>query len=471
MVFSSLFFLYAFLPVCLIAVWLAKRTKTQNVILLVASLFFYAWGEPIYVLLLILTSLFIWIAGRCMARERSRKNRKIWLVIAVTVALISLGVFKYAGLFVSMLNVIPFINLPVPEISLPIGISFYTFQALTYIIDLYRGEIRPQRSFFRFLLYVSLFPQLIAGPIVRYSDIERQLTHREITLEGMHKGLTRFLVGLSKKVLIANYASEIVEMTLETPHFETISSATAILGIVAFSIQIYFDFSGYSDMAIGLGHMFGFEFRENFRYPFVATSLNDYWRRWHISLSSFFRDYLYIPLGGNRRHHTRNMFIVWLLTGLWHGAHLNFILWGIFWFVMLALERWLKKRIRRPWPKVISWALVAMTVMMAFTFFYFTDFSRMATYFQRVFAPGLAGFMDLEASILWKQHIVFLLIATICGLPIAPKVKERYGREWLRFQSTRIGGAVHVIVIFGMLLMTTAALATSTYNPFLYFRF
>ena len=291
----------------------------QNNILLGFSLVFYAWGEPVYVLLLIITSFIIWYSSIRMSRVRSRYQRRLWLSVAVVVSLSSLAFFKYAGFFVEILNIIPFVNFKVPQISLPIGISFYTFQALTYIIDYYRGEIRVQRSYRRFLLYVTLFPQLIAGPIVRYADVASQLSRRRLTLEGITSGIGRFLAGLSKKVLIANYASEIVEVCLESDHFAQISSATAILGILAYTIQIYFDFSGYSDMAIGLGRMFGFRFLENFKYPYISSTITEFWRRWHISLSTFFRDYLYIPLGGNRHHRVRNTFVVWLLTGLWHA--------------------------------------------------------------------------------------------------------------------------------------------------------
>ena len=471
MVFSSLIFLYVFLPLCLVAVWLTPGVRGQNAILLIASLFFYAWGEPIYVLLMVLTAFMIWFAGRLMSLSRKKAQKKLFLVLAIVFALSSLVYFKYTGFIVEILNTIPFVQLAVPNISLPIGISFYTFQALTYIIDLYRGEIKTQRSFARFLLYVSLFPQLIAGPIVRYADIETQLLKRRMTLEGMSRGIGRFLVGLAKKVLIANYASEIVELCLESVHFAQISSATAILGMIAFTIQIYFDFSGYSDMAIGLGHMFGFHFLENFNYPYIARTITDFWRRWHMSLSSFFRDYVYIPLGGNRRFRLRNTFIVWLLTGLWHGANLNFVLWGLYYFLLLLFERAVILPLQHKIPRVIGHLGTMLAVFFGWSLFYFTSMERLLTYWRRIFAPGLAGFLDIEAKILWKQHLVFIVVAFILATPLLPWFQERYKRPLRRLESSPVGGFLQTAAVLLLLFLTSASLVASSYNPFLYFRF
>ena len=471
MVFSSLIFLYVFLPLCLVAVWLTPSIRAQNAILLIASLFFYAWGEPIYVLLMVFTAFIIWICGRLMHRSRAKRQKKVFLVLAIVIALSSLVYFKYTGFIVEILNTIPFVKLSVPTISLPIGISFYTFQALTYIIDLYRGEIKMQRSFARFLLYVSLFPQLIAGPIVRYADIEQQLLRRRITLSGMSGGIGRFLVGLAKKVLIANYASEIVELCLESTHFAQISSATAILGMIAFTIQIYFDFSGYSDMAIGLGAMFGFHFLENFQYPYIARTITDFWRRWHISLSTFFRDYVYIPLGGNRRHRLRNTFIVWFLTGLWHGASLNFVLWGLYYFILLMFERAFILPYQGKIPRVIGHIGSMLAVFVGWSLFYFTNMGRLLTYWKRIFVPGLAGFLDIEAKILWKQHLVFILLAFIFATPLLPWFKARFKRPLRRLESSPVGGFLQTAGVLFLLLLTSASLVASSYNPFLYFRF
>ena len=471
MVFSSLIFLYVYLPVCLVAAWLTTNIRAQNAFLLVASLFFYAWGEPVYVILLLLTTLIIWLCGRMLDRSRTRQTRKMWLAAAVVLALASLVYFKYTGFLVQILNVIPFIQLKVPSISLPIGISFYTFQALTYIIDLYRGEIKLQRSYGRFLLYVSLFPQLIAGPIVRYADIERELYRRQITIEGMASGISRFLGGLAKKVLIANYASEIVELCLESSHFAQISSATAILGMIAFAIQIYFDFSGYSDMAIGLGRMFGFHFLENFKYPYIARTITEFWRRWHISLSTFFRDYVYIPLGGNRRHRLRNTLIVWFLTGLWHGASINFVLWGLYYFLLLMLERVLILPYRDKIPRLLGHLWTMLAVLVGWSLFYFTETSRFLTYWKRVFAPGLAGFADIEARILWKQHLPFILVAMLFSTPLLPLIRKKFKRPLHQLEASTAGGFLKTAGIVLLLLISTASLVASSYNPFLYFRF
>lgn len=471
MVFSSLIFLYLFLPLCLLTVWLTPKTAVQNAILLVFSLFFYAWGEPIYVVLMVTTSFVIWLSSYFLNRARSKAKRRFWLVVAITISLSSLTYFKYAGFFVEILNVIPFINFKVPNISLPIGISFYTFQALTYIIDLYRGEIAMQRSYWRFLLYVTLFPQLIAGPIVRYADVESQLSKRRMTLSGVTSGIGRFLAGLAKKVLIANYAAEIVEVCLESDHFGQISSATAILGILAYTIQIYFDFSGYSDMAIGLGRMFGFHFLENFNYPYISSTITEFWRRWHISLSTFFRDYLYIPLGGNRSHRVRNTLIVWFLTGLWHGASINFVIWGLYYFVILMFERKFILPVKKRIPKVFGHLLTMLAVIFGWSIFYFTEPARFFTFMGRLFAPGLAGFADIDAQILWKQHLVFIVVAIIGSTPVLPWLKIKLNRPLNRIASSRVGTVLQPLGVALLLLICTASLAASSYNPFIYFRF
>ncbi|MGI6090326.1 MAG: MBOAT family O-acyltransferase [Saccharofermentanales bacterium] len=471
MVFSSLFFLYIFLPLCLVLVWFSRRVRTQNNILLAFSLVFYAWGEPVYVLLLIITTFVIWYSSIMMSQTRSRKQRKFWLMIAVVIALAGLAFFKYAGFFVELLNYLPLINFKVPQISLPIGISFYTFQALTYVIDYYRGEIPVQKSYRRFLLYVTLFPQLIAGPIVRYSDVARQLSRRYMTLDGVVSGISRFLGGLAKKVLIANYASEIVEVCFESDHFGQVSTATAILGLLAYTIQIYYDFSGYSDMAIGLGHMFGFHFLENFRYPYIASTITEFWRRWHISLSTFFRDYVYIPLGGNRHHPVRNTFLVWFLTGLWHGASLNFVVWGLYFFILLMFERTFIRNGKLWIPKPLGHLLTMLAVMFSWSIFYFTEPSKFTTFIGRLFAPGLAGFVDGEGGILWRQHIIFIVIAFIGAAPILPWLKRQLRQPLRQIQNSPLGAIVQPMAYITLLVLCTAALAASSYNPFLYYRF
>lgn len=328
--------MYLFLPICLLLYFILHGIKARNYLLLVMSLLFYAWGEPKWIILMIVTTLIDYGAGLLVDQYRGQKLAKWALAGSVVITLSFLAVFKYLGFFNQNLNQIFGAELPTQIFNLPIGISFYTFQAITYVVDVYRGKAQVQRSYANLLLYVALFPQLIAGPIVRYTDIAAQLENREMTLPGFSKGITRFVTGLGKKVLLANIAGQ-VATSLIGGDLSKASVLGAWLGIFAYTFQIYFDFSGYSDMAIGLGHMFGFTYVENFNYPYISKSITEFWRRWHISLSTFFRDYVYIPLGGNRRHQLRNMFIVWALTGLWHGASWNFVLWGLYYFVFLHI--------------------------------------------------------------------------------------------------------------------------------------
>ena len=385
MVFSSLIFLYIFFPLCLTAYFLIKPIPAKNAVLLIFSLLFYAWGEPFYVLLLIGSACVNYLLG--LAMGRSSKAKKLVLTLAVLVNLAALGVFKYAGLLVETLNQAASLSLPVPQIRLPIGISFYTFQAMSYVVDVYRGRAQVQKSPLRFLLYVSMFPQLIAGPIVRYADIEAQLQHREHSAENVFYGMLRFCVGLGKKLLIADYAGRIATGLLDGQlAFST--TAGVWLGIIMFSFQLYFDFSGYSDMAIGMGHVFGFKFRENFDHPYTSRSVTEFWRRWHISLGSFFRDYVYIPLGGNRKHRVLNLLITWALTGLWHGASWNFLLWGLYFFLLLAVEKLLWKVLQHI-PGIFRLLGTMFLVVMGWALFYYTDFSRLLTALKVMF--GQAG--------------------------------------------------------------------------------
>ena len=318
MVFSSLVFLLRFLPVTLLLYFAVPGMKAKNAVLIAASLFFYAWGEPVWVILLIISSVIDYICGGLAGRHSGTPKGKLFVIISLVLNLGLLGVFKYGGFIVNNLNALFRLSIPDPGVSLPIGISFYTMQTISYTIDAYRGRAKVQKSFARFLLFVSMFPQLVAGPIVRYTDVEDQLAERHITLQGICEGITRFVAGLAKKALIANYAGFVAARFLDG-ELLSLSAPEVWFGLLCFTFQIYFDFSGYSDMAIGLGKVFGFTFPENFNYPYTAQSITDFWRRWHMTLGSFFRDYVYIPLGGNRRLQMRNIFIVWMLTGLWHG--------------------------------------------------------------------------------------------------------------------------------------------------------
>ena len=376
MVFSSLHFLYLFLPLCVLLYFLMPSLKAKNAVLLVFSLVFYAWGEPVYVLLMLGVAAANWAFGLLMERI----SKKAVLIAALVFDLGCLAIFKYAGFLTENLNALTGMQLPVPQIALPIGISFYTFQILSYVVDVYRGNVRVQASYPRFLLYVSLFPQLIAGPIVRYADVEKELADRRSEPQEIFYGMTRFCMGLAKKVLLADYAGKAAAQLLDG-NLAAQSTLGVWFGVLLYTFEIYFDFSGYSDMAIGLGRIFGFRYPENFRLPYMSKSITEFWRRWHISLSSFFRDYLYIPLGGNRRHVILNLAIVWALTGLWHGASWNFVLWGMYFFVLLVIERYTKK-LREKIPGMIRWLVTFVLIVVGWNIFYFTDAARLGESFR-----------------------------------------------------------------------------------------
>jgi alginate O-acetyltransferase complex protein AlgI len=470
MVFSSLIFLYGFLPLCLLMNTLAPSLKAKNYVLLVFSLFFYAWGEPAWVFLMIATGLMIYATGLLIDRFRGKPLSRVFLALTVVIALSSLAVFKYSGFFIENINGLTGLHFAVPRFTLPIGISFYTFQALTYAIDLYRGNTKLQKSPANFLLYVSLFPQLIAGPIVRYSDVAEQIGRRRVTSEGFTYGIGRFLIGLGKKVLIANYAGELVAQTIGTSLIK-LGVVDSWVGLLAFTIQIYFDFSGYSDMAIGLGHMFGFEFKENFNYPYISRSITDFWRRWHISLSTFFRDYVYVPMGGNRRRQTFNLFIVWGLTGLWHGASWNFILWGLYFFVLLFIEKKFLLALLDRLPSIFGHLYALFTVMLGWVFFYFTSLPQIGQMLSLMFGfSGQAAF-SLQGEYLLLSNLPFFLIAIFAATPLAAnllkKTKAKLAADKWHPALSVAGISRNLLMLFAC----TATLVGSTYNPFLYFRF
>ncbi|MBS5874259.1 MAG: MBOAT family protein [Clostridiales bacterium] len=471
MVFSSLNFMYLFLPVCLLLYFILRGIKARNYLLLVMSLLFYAWGEPKWIVLMIVTTLVDYGAGLLVDKYRGQKQAKWALAGSVVITLSFLAVFKYLGFFNQNLNSLFGAELPTQIFNLPIGISFYTFQAITYVVDVYRGKARVQRSYANLLLYVSLFPQLIAGPIVRYTDIAEQLESRETTVEGFARGITRFVTGLGKKVLLANIAGQIAT-SLIGGDLSKASVLGAWLGIFAYTFQIYFDFSGYSDMAIGLGHMFGFTYVENFNYPYISKSITEFWRRWHISLSTFFRDYVYIPLGGNRRHQLRNMFVVWALTGLWHGASWNFVLWGLYYFVFLAIEKLFLGKYLEKLPAVVGHIYALFIVVVGWVFFYFDDVSRLGQMLKLMFGfSGQAGVMPTD-TILLKNHLVFFMVAIVACIPVSKLVKAlliRFSRRGT-VQET-VAGAVGIVYDVALLFFSTAALVGASYNPFLYFRF
>ena len=463
--------MYLFLPICLLLYFILHGIKARNYLLLVMSLLFYAWGEPKWIILMIVTTLIDYGAGLLVDQYRGQKLAKWALAGSVVITLSFLAVFKYLGFFNQNLNQIFGAELPTQIFNLPIGISFYTFQAITYVVDVYRGKAQVQRSYANLLLYVALFPQLIAGPIVRYTDIAAQLENREMTLPGFSKGITRFVTGLGKKVLLANIAGQIAT-SLIGGDLSKASVLGAWLGIFAYTFQIYFDFSGYSDMAIGLGHMFGFTYVENFNYPYISKSITEFWRRWHISLSTFFRDYVYIPLGGNRRHQLRNMFIVWALTGLWHGASWNFVLWGLYYFVFLAIEKLFLGKFLKKLPAVVGHAYALFIIVVGWVFFYFDDVSRLGQRLKLMFGfSGQAGVLPTD-TVLLKNHLVFFLVAIIACIPVSKLVKAlliRFSRKGPVQES--LAGAAGILYDVALLFFSTAALVGASYNPFLYFRF
>lgn len=476
MLFSSLEFLYAFLPLTLLS-YFVLPLRCRNVVLLIFSLLFYGWSDPPLLLLMVFTVLMDYGFGYLIHHFRdSAKAKKRVLILAVAANLALLGFFKYADLLIETLRLLPPLSGLRPlGITLPIGISFYTFQALSYVIDVYRLDAEVQKNPVRFALYVSLFPQLIAGPIVRYRDVDAELSVRTHTLSNVANGLVTFTVGLAKKVLLANAFGELWKAAYLTPAAEQ-TVVGAWFGIVLFALQIYFDFSGYSDMAIGLGRVFGFHFLENFAYPYTARSVTDFWRRWHISLSTWFREYVYIPLGGNRRGKLctyRNLLIVWALTGIWHGASWNFLLWGLYYFLLLALEKAFLGKLLERIPRVFSHLYAVLAILFGWLIFAFDgsdamlSFSYGVSYFLRMFGVGGAGFANALDLYELLRNGILLLVAVVACLP---QPKRLYYRLYERYH----GGRMQVLSVVSavlLLILCTAYLVDSSFNPFLYFRF
>ena len=458
MLFSGLTFLYCFLPAVLAAYFLAPRAA-KNGVLLLASLFFYAWGEPKLAWLMVAAILVFYLCGLAIGRGKSKREKKLWLAVSVVIGLGLLGIFKYADFFIGSLNAAG-LNLPLPGLALPIGISFYTFQCISYAVDVYRGEVAPQQNLISFGCYVSLFPQLIAGPIVRYTQVAQELEGRTHTAEDFTLGLRRFLFGLGKKVLLANQFGELAALYRAS---EEKSVLFCWLYAVGFTLQIYFDFSGYSDMAIGLGRIFGFRFPENFNYPYLSRSITEFWRRWHMTLGGWFRDYVYIPLGGNRVSRGRwlfNILAVWALTGLWHGASRNFVLWGLGFAALLLLEKLFPRLARL--PRGLAQVYVMAAVTLSFVLFSAESLAQAGQDFGGML--GLAGLPAVTAESIYQlRSFAVLLIAGILGATPLPKrlghaVGQRY--PW-----------VQAAIMPVLLLLCTAYLVDGSFNPFLYFRF
>lgn len=467
MVFSSLLFLFRFLPIVLLGYFLLPR-KFRNLFLLLFSLFFYAWGEPTYIALMLFSIVVNYLGGIFVDKyiaKGSKKGAKTALIISMVVDIGLLGVFKYTGFFLENVNAIMKTDL-VLSIVLPIGISFYTFQMMSYVIDVYRGDTEVQKNIVNFGCYVSLFPQLIAGPIVQYKTVAEQLETRVERVDSFGEGVKRFMAGLSKKVLLANNLGVLWD-TVSASELTSVPALTAWLGILAFTFQIYFDFSGYSDMAIGLGRMFGFEFLENFDYPYISKSITEFWRRWHISLGTWFRDYLYIPLGGNRQgllKQIRNIAIVWLMTGIWHGASWNFALWGLYFGVILIVEKMFLLKFLKKLPSFISHIYSIFLFVYGWVIFALEDTSNILSYTKALF--GNAGFLNRESLYLLLNFGLILVIAGIFSTPIPKKIFGAIEKRApnLAFTLTAIG----VIIAF---VLSVVYITASSYNPFLYFRF
>ena len=470
MVFSSLYFLYLFLPVCLLCYGLSPSLKIKNFTLTVFSLLFYAWGEPTYIILLLISVLMNYLfglgIGGCQKHEKAGGATFI-MTVSLIFNIGLLGVFKYSGFIVENLNLIPGVSLPVPKLTLPIGISFYTFQILSYIIDLYWEKIDVQKNPFHLLLYISMFPQLIAGPIVRYATIADEIKERKTTLLDLSEGFTRLMIGLGKKVILANHLSVIVDQ-----FFGSEGTALSVAGtwyaVIVYAMQIYFDFSGYSDMAIGMGRMFGFHFDENFRHPFLCKDISEFWQRWHISLGTFFRDYvLYVPIFGKRRKYG-GLFLVWFCTGLWHGASWNFIIWGLYFGLFILIEQLIgKKRIKKI-PLVIRHIYSKIIIFIGFGIFYFEDFGRLGEFFKNLVGLNGNALYDNVLELSVQNNLFLLLAAVVCCFPLY---------EGLQALKKRFSAAVYAVDTFqifanaAMLAVSSIFLVDATNNPFLYFRF
>lgn len=472
MLFSSNEFLFLFLPLSLLLYFITP-IRARNLVLFIVSLIFYGWGEPLYVFLMVFTIISNYIFGHLIERSSGKdKQRKRWLVLSVAVNLAALGFFKYIDFIIVNLAKLPFLSGLSPlGISLPIGISFYTFQSMSYVIDVYRGGVKAQKSVINFGAYVTMFPQLIAGPIVRYSDIERELDSRSYSLGRCAEGARRFVCGLAKKVLLADTAGALWERIKSTPDGEG-SVLLLWVGLALYAAQIYFDFSGYSDMGIGLGRILGFNFPENFNYPYISKSVSDFWRRWHMTLSTWFKEYVYIPLGGNRVGKGRlvfNLFVTWFLTGLWHGASWNFILWGVYYFVLLTVEKlflgkWLEKL-----PSAVLHVYTLFFVAIGWLIFAFEDASAGFEYLGAMLGAGGLPLINMELGYELVRNLLFFAVLVFAATPYPKRMYESFiARGGVRAVSAE--AFVNVVTVAGLLLCI-AYLTSSSYTPFLYFRF
>ena len=468
MVFSSIVFLYIFLPIMLLIYFVVPR-KLKNAVMILASLVFFAWGEIRYIFIMLILAVMDFFCGKGINKNEGNKpKQKLYLFIDIGVNLLILFFFKYADFIIANINEILNTQIPLLNIPLPIGVSFNTFQSLSYIIDVYRGTVKCEKSFYNYLTYTTLFPQIIAGPIVRYETVDEELETKKISMDNFSKGMRRFIVGLGKKVLIANNVGALWNI-IEIGEYSEMSMLLSWTSIIAFALQIYFDFSGYSDMAIGLANIFGMDFDENFNYPYISKTITEFWRRWHITLGSWFRDYIYIPLGGNKKgflKQIRNILIVWFLTGAWHGASWNFILWGLFFGVILILEKVILLKLLKKLPTWTNYVYTAFLVLISWVIFAFEDLGKVKDYLFTMFHLNKTNIVNAEGLYYLKNYFIIIVIGLILSTPVISKLLKKLEEKQSNIRSILITG-----IYIGILVLSTASLVSDSYNPFLYFRF
>ncbi|MBQ8569154.1 MAG: MBOAT family protein [Oscillospiraceae bacterium] len=470
MVFSNLLFIYLFLPLCLLLYYICKNRTYRNGILIIFSLLFYSFGEPVWVVLLIFSAIVDYLNGLFIEKYRGKKIAVLGVIMSLVINLGLLGVFKYSGFIISNINSLFGLSFDVPQLALPIGISFYTFQTISYTVDVYRDKAKVQHNFLDFLLYVSMFFQLVAGPIVRYTDIAAEIEERSCTAEDMSSGFFRFIIGLGKKVILANFTGKLATAFLTFGDMPS-SVLAAWSGVIMYSLQIYFDFSGYSDMAIGMGRMFGFNLTENFNYPYISKSASEFWRRWHMSLGSFFRDYVYIPMGGNRRHQLLNLAVVWFLTGLWHGASWNYILWGLYFGVLIICEKYFLGKLLEKIPAFFSHIYLLIIALFGWTLFYFEDMSEMISCLKGMFGQGIPLSDDIAVSEL-KGSCFIIAAAVIFCCPVYKAARDKIAVLTEKSSALKIcSQVIYCVSMLILLIVCSLLLVKQTYNPFLYFRY
>ncbi len=467
MIFADLFFLYVFMAACFIAYFVSRKTVYRNYVLIAFSLIFYAWGEPVWVFLLLGSVGINYAAGLLIEKWKNTKNATITMAVAVIFDICVLLFFKYTGFFVENFNAISPVDLPVPKIEMPIGISFFTFQILSYVIDCYWGTIKVQKSYAKLLMYISMFPQLVAGPIVRYSIIEKEIDDRQISMSDISDGITRICVGLGKKVILANNLSVIVDSFFKNGNLGELSVLGTWYTVIVYAMQVYFDFSGYSDIAIGIGRIFGFHFDENFNYPFISKNITEFWQRWHISLGTFFRDYvLYLPIFGKRRKYL-NLFLVWFCTGFWHGASWNYIIWGLYFGLFILIERMIGAKRLKKIPLAITHIYSKLVIIVGFGIFYFTDFGKLSTFMGNLIGVNGNSLTDKISLQSMTANLWLFIACIIFCLPVIPFIKKKMEDAKLAI----LFGAGQTLFNVAAFLMSSILLVNATNNPFIYWQF